>query len=229
VKVLVVLLVLLVGLGLLLDRLAVSAAEDQVAAQLAAEGELAAPPDVDIRGFPFLTQAIGGRYDEVRISLSAGQLGRPAGTEADVVLRGVRLPLSALLGGGVSSLPVERIDGRATLSYDLLEEELGGDTTLRPEGDGLRITRTVEILGYTLPLTAAGTVALDGNTVVVDVREASGAGVRVPGFLVDRATDLLDLRYPVELPFGLRLTDVSPAADGVHVQVAARDAVLQAE
>jgi hypothetical protein len=229
VKVLVALLVLLVGLGLLLDRLAVDAAEGQVATQLAAEGDLAGPPDVEIRGFPFLTQALGGRYDEVRISLSAEQLGRPAGTEADVVLRGVRLPLSALLGGTVRALPVERIDGRATLSYDLLEQELGGDTTLQPEGDGLRITRTVDLFGYTLPLTAAGTVALDGDTVVVDVREASGAGVSIPGFLVDRATDLLDLRYPVELPFGLRVTGVAPAADGIRVRVEARDAVLQAE
>ncbi|RBY91492.1 DUF2993 domain-containing protein [Blastococcus sp. TBT05-19] len=228
-KVLVVLLVLLLGLGLLLDRVAVNIAEGQVARQLAAEGGLAGEPSVDIRGFPFLTQALGGRYDEVRISLTADQLGQPAGTEADVVLRGVQLPLSAALSGSVRSIPVDRIEGTATLSYELLAAELGGNTTLRPEGDGLRITRTVDLLGYTLPLTAAGTVSLDGDVLVVDVRQASGAGVELPGFLVDQASDLLDLRYPIELPFGLRLTDVRPAQDGVEVRAEAEDTVLQAE
>ncbi|WP_104523719.1 LmeA family phospholipid-binding protein [Blastococcus atacamensis] len=228
-KVLAVLLVLLVGLGVLLDRVAVDVAEGQISRQLAAEGGLAGRPDVDVRGFPFLTQALAGRYDEVRISLTAAELGRPAGTEADVVLRGVRLPLSAVLAGEVRSVPVERIDGTATLSYDVLAQEFGGNTTLRPEGEGLRITRTVDVLGYRLPLTATGTVRLDGDALVVDVREVSGAGVDVPGFVVDRARELLDLRYPVELPFGLRLTDVTPAATGVDVRVTARDAVLSAE
>jgi hypothetical protein len=78
-------------------------------------------------------------------------------------------------------------------------------------------------------LTATGQVALDGNDLVVDVEEASGAGVDVPGFLLDRATDLLDLRYPVPaLPFGLQLTGVRPAADGVDIRVEATDTVLRA-
>ncbi|TFV53362.1 DUF2993 domain-containing protein [Blastococcus sp. TF02A-35] len=228
-RALVVLLVLLVGLGVLLDRVAVGVAEGQVARQIAAQGDLPGRPEVEIRGFPFLSQAFGGRYRDVRISLTAEQLGRPEGTTADVVLRGVRLPLSSVVSGEVREVPVDSIDGTATLSYELLAQELGGDTTLRREGDGLRITRTVEVFGVTLPLTAVGTVGLDGDVLVVDVERASGAGVDVPGFLVERASDLLDLRYPVELPFGLRLTGVSPADDGVEVRVEARDTVLAAE
>jgi hypothetical protein len=140
------------------------------------------------------------------------------------------VPLSAVLSGSVQQVPVERIDGAATLSYDLLAAELSGDATIGPEGDGLRITRTVEVLGRTLPLTAAGTVALEGDELVVDVERAAGAGVDVPDFLVDRASDLLDLRYTVpELPFGLQLTGVAPAADGVEVRVEADDALLRAE
>lgn len=228
-KALAVLVVLFLGLGVLLDRVAVGVAEDQVAARLADQGALAGRPEVDVRGFPFLTQAVGGRYEEVRIVLTAEQLAQPAGTRADVTLRGVHLPLSAVLAGEVSELPVERIDGIATLSYDLLSRELGGDTTLAREGEGLRITRTVELLGHTLPLTASGTVAVDGDELVIDVDHAAGAGVDIPRVLVGRVTDLLDLRYPVELPFGLRLTGVVPAARGVDVRVAADDTVLRAE
>jgi hypothetical protein len=226
-RALLVVVLLLVGLAVVADRVAVGVAETRVAEQLAAEGGLAGTPEVDITGFPFLTQAIGGRYDEVRISLTAEELGQPAGTEADVVLHGVHVPLSRVLSGSVDQVPIDRIDGTATLSYELLSAQLGGDSTVQPEGDGLRITKTVEVLGQTIPLTAAGTVSLDGNQLVVDVEKAAGAGVDLPQFLVSRAGDLLDLRYDVPaLPFGLRLTGVQPAEDGVHLRLQAEDAVV---
>jgi LmeA-like phospholipid-binding len=227
VKALVVVLVLLLGLAVVADRVAVGIAEDRVGQELAAEGGLQGAPEVDITGFPFLTQAVAGRYDDVRISLSADQLGQPAGTRADVALRGVELPLSSVLSGAVQQVPVDRVDGTATLSYALLSAQLGGDTALRREGDGLRITKTVELLGQAVPLTAAGTVTLDGNDLVVDVEDATGAGVDVPRFLVEQVADLLDLRYAVPaLPFGLRLTSVTPAGDGVVLGLEATDTVI---
>jgi hypothetical protein len=227
VKVLLVVVAVLLGLALLVDRVAVSVAEDRVGRELATKGGLHGTPEVDITRFPFLTQALGGRYDEVRISLTAAQLGQPEGTRADVALHGVQVPLSAVLAGSVQEVPVERVDGTATLSYELLATGLDADTTLAREGDGLRITRTVELLGQTVPLTAVGQVTLDGNEVVIDVEQAAGAGVELPGFLVGRASDLLDLRYAVPaLPFGLRLTSVMPAADGVVVGLEATDTVV---
>jgi hypothetical protein len=229
VKALLVVLVLVLGLLVVGDRVAVGVAEDQVATQIAEKGGLAGTPKVDITGFPFLTQAIGGRYDDVRISLTAAELGQPEGTRADIALHGVRVPLSSVLSGSVSEVPVERIDGTATLSYALLSAQLEGDTTVTREGSGLRITRTVELLGQTVPLTAAGTVTLDGNDLVVDVRQVAGAGVDVPGWLLSRATGLLDLRYTVPaLPFGLKLTSVTPADDGVDLGLEATNTVLKA-
>ena len=226
-RALLVVLLLLGGLAVGADRVAVGIAEDKVAEQLAAKGGLSGTPTVDIAGFPFLTQAVAGRYDDVRISLTAEELGQPAGTRADIALHGVHVPLSSVVSGSVEKVPVDRVDGTATLSYALLSAQLGGDTTLRREGDGLRITKTVEVLGQTLPLTAVGTVSLDGNQLVVDVEKAAGAGVDVPGFLVSRVSDLLDLRYDVPaLPFGLQLTGVRPATDGVDLELAARDTVL---
>ena len=222
-------LVLVLGLAFVADRVAVGIAEDSVGQELAARGGLQAAPGVDITGFPFLTQAVAGRYDDVRLSLSAGQLGQPEGTRADVSLRGVGVPLADVLSGSVQQIPVDRIEGTATVSYPLLAAQLGPDTTLRPEGDQLRITRTVELLGQQVPLTAAGRVVVDGDELVVDVGSAEGAGLELPGFLVERAGDLLDLRYPVPaLPFGLRLTGVSPGADGVVLTLAAENTVVEA-
>ena len=228
-KALLVVALLLLGLLVVGDRVAVGFAEDKVATEIAAKGGLQGTPEVDITGFPFLTQAIGGRYDDVRISLTAAELGQPEGTRADIALHGVRVPLSAVLSGSVSEVPVDRIDGTATLSYALLSAQLEGDTTVTREGPGLRITRTVELLGQTVPLTAAGTVTLDGNDLVVDVQQVAGAGVEVPDWLLSRATGLLDLRYTVPaLPFGLKLTSVAPADGGVDLGLQATDTVLKA-
>jgi hypothetical protein len=229
VKALLVVVVALLALAVVADRVAVGVAEERVAGELATKGGLQGTPTVDITGFPFLTQALAGRYDDVRISLTADQLGQPDGTRADVALHGVEVPLSAVLSGSVRQVPVERIDGTATLSYELLSAELGPGTTLTREGSGLRITRSVPLMGRDVPLTAVGSVVLEGNELVIDVEQATGAGVDLPAFLVEQASDLLDLRYEIPaLPFGLQLTDVTPAADGVVVRVEARDTVLEA-
>jgi hypothetical protein len=226
-RALIVVLLVLLGLAVVADRIAVGVAEDRVGQELAAKGGLAGTPTVDIAGFPFLTQAVAGRYDDVRISLTAEELGQPEGTRADIALHGVHVPLSSVLSGSVGQVPVDRIDGTATLSYALLSAQLGGDATVRREGDGLRITKTVELLGQTFPLTATGTVAVSGGELVIDVERASGAGVDIPEFLVSRVSNLLDQRYAVPaLPFGLQLTGVRPAEDGVAVRVEAADAVL---
>jgi hypothetical protein len=224
---LLVLVLVVLGLLVVVDRVGVGIAEDRVAEQVAARGGLNGEPDVDIAGFPFLTQALSGTYDDVRIRLTADELGQPAGTSADVSLRGVHVPLSDVLSGSVQQIPVDRVDGTATLSWSLLAAQLGGNTTLAADGDGIRVTKTVEVLGFDLDLTAAGSVALDGADVVIDVSDASAGAVDVPGFVLERAEELLDFRYPVPaLPFGLQLTSLAPTADGVTIDVAATDTVL---
>ena len=222
-----VLLGVVLGVLVVVDRVGVGIAEDRVAEQLADRGQLAGTPDVEITGFPFLTQAVSGRYSDVRIHLTAEELGQPAGTRADVSLQGVHVPLSDALSGSVQQIPVDRVDGTATLSYALLADQLGGDTTLTQDGDGIRLTKSVEVLGVDFPVTAAGTVTLDGQDVVIDVHDASAGAVDVPDFVLDTADELLDFRYRVPaLPFGLQLTSVQPAAGGVDVRVQARDTVL---
>ena len=227
-RVLVVLVLVLLGLLVVVDRVGVAVAEDRVAESIAQQAGLAAPPTVDVIGFPILDDAVRGRYDEVRIDFSAEDLGQPEGTRADVVLRGAEVPLSELFGV-VERVPVERLEGTVTVSYELLAAQLGGDTRLERDGDGLRLTRTVELLGRQVPLTASGRVTLEGADLVVDVRDAAGAGVELPAVVVDQAGDLLDLRYTVPpLPYGLTLSAVRPADDGVVVDLAATGTVLEA-
>jgi hypothetical protein len=227
VKALVITLVVLVGLAVAADRVAVHVADSQVAAQVQQQGKLPGEPTVDITGFPFLTQAVSGTYDDVQMSFTADQLGQPAGTSAQVSLHGVHLPLSAVLSRSVSSVPVDRVEGTATLSYALLSQQIGHGTTLTYAGDGLRLSTTVTILGQKVPLTAAGRLRLDGDVLVVDAEQASAAGVNLPSALVTRAGQALDLRYKIPaLPFGMKLTGVRPTPGGVVVDVLGTDTVL---
>jgi hypothetical protein len=229
VRTLLVVLLLLVGLVLGADRIGEEVAEDQVARVVAERAGLAGAPELEFGGFPFLTQAVAGRYEDVRVSLSGADLGQPEGTSADVSLQGVQVALSDVLSGSVQQVPVERVDGTATLSYDLLAAEVGPGTTLSREGDGLRVETTVEVAGQTVPLTATGTVRLDEDTLVVDVEDASTAGVDAPDLFVDQVSDALDLRYGIpDLPFGLQVTGVTTGDDGVRVAVSATDTVLSA-
>lgn len=223
-----VVLLVLAGLVVGADRVAEEIAEDQVARVVAERAGLAGAPDLEFEGFPFLTQAVSGRYEDLRVALTGADLGQPEGTRADVSLQGVQVALSDVLSGSVQEVPVERVDGTATLSYALLADQLGPGTTVTRDGDGLRVQRTVEVAGVSVPLTATGTVSLDGDTLVVDVDEVAGAGVDVPGRLVDQVGDVLDLRYRIPpLPFGLQVTGVAPADDGVRVRVEATDTVLR--
>jgi hypothetical protein len=219
-------LAVLLVLAVVADRIALGVAEDRVAEAIEQRGELAGTPDVDIGGWPFLTQVVAGDYGDVRIRLDAAELDQPEGTTADVRLRGLQVPLSDLVDGSVAEIPVDRIEGTVTLSYELLSRELGTDTTLVPEGGGLRVTTTVEVLGYEVPLTAVGRVALEEQTLVIAVEEAGVGGLDLPGAVVRAASEALDLRYPIELPFGLELTGVRPGPDGVQVTAGAVDTVL---
>jgi hypothetical protein len=226
---LVITLVVLVGLALAADRVGVRVADSQVATQIQQREHLAGKPSVDIRGFPFLTQAVSGTYDDVRISLTAADLGQPPGTNADLDPRGVHLPLSSALSGSVSRIPVDRVDGTATVSYALISQQIGHGTTLAWAGGALQLRTSVTILGRTVPLTAAGWLTLEGDALVVHAEHASAAGVSLPSSLVTRASQALDLRYRVPaLPFGLHLTGVRPTPDGVVVDEAGTDTVLSA-
>ncbi|MYV25823.1 LmeA family phospholipid-binding protein [Rhodococcus sp. DSM 6344] len=104
--------VFLLGLGLVADFGAAAYAEYRVSRELRTGASLESDPEVTFNGFPFLTQALGGKYKDVYV--------RATGVESDVVgevtveadLRGVTVPFSDIVNGNVTQLPVDKLDGR---------------------------------------------------------------------------------------------------------------------
>ena len=225
----VVLLVLAV-LVAVADRVGAVVAGRAVAAELQSSVALSASPEVEVRGIPFLTQALAGRYEDVRVRAVDVPAGEITVRELTAELSGVRAPLGEAVSGSLTEVAVERVDARALVSYDALSRRSGERLlTLSAEGDRLRVRGSVRVAGQTFAAEAVSQLALDGEVLVIKAEQ-----VRVGDARVDRAIERalqgrLDLRVPLSgLPYGLSVTDVDVDPDGIRLTAAARDTVLRA-
>ena len=71
---LLIVLVVLAALLVVADRVGVVVAENRLAGQIQQQLVLDSKPDVSIHGIPFLTQAIRGRYKDIRVELPRASL-----------------------------------------------------------------------------------------------------------------------------------------------------------
>lgn len=226
---LLVVLVVLGALAVAADRAAVAVAERSVADQLQRTEGLATTPTVELGGFPFLTQVVAGRYDEVRVAATGLERGGVRLAGVDATLSGVEARLGDVLSGDVSALPVERVRATVTVDFADLARRSGlRDVRLAAAGQAVRVTARVTVLGRTVTGTAVARPSLRGGTLSfrASSAEVSGADGQELRALVARA---LAFSVPVgDLPFGLSLTDVDVTPQGVRLEASAGRTVLRA-
>jgi len=226
-RALLIAILVLLGIAIAADRILVVLTEDLLAAAVQEEGQLPAEPDISIEGFPFLTQAIEGRYDSVRVGVDVAALGLPPGATADIHLLGAQVPLSSVLSRSVSSVPVEKVVGTVTFPFDYIGEQLGGATVTR-DGSGLRVETTVSLLGQDFQVAATAELALVGREVTLTASNVEGFGAELSDEVTAVVLDLLDISLPVpELPFGLVFTGIQVVGDGMQVVAEGSDIVLE--
>lgn len=221
------LLVLLVVL-IAADRIGVLVAQRAVAAQLRSSGELSVQPDVSIKGVPFLTQALRGRYSSIEVRARDVTAGGSRFSTFDASLAGVRLPLTSVLSGSVTSVPVEELSSTVVLSYDDLQQRLAKRRlVLAPAGDLLRVTGSVTVLGRTVSASALSRVRLSGTDVLVTAERFEVGAKPADRVLTAALGKRLDFRARIgALPYGLKLTGVAVRPDGVEAVAAARNTTL---
>lgn len=160
--------VVLGGIFVAADRIAVNMAESQAADKIKTSQGLSSTPEISIKGFPFLTQVMGKELDEVDVSLAgitATADGRSVNvTEVKAQLRAVRINSS------FSSAVADQADGSAQISYADL-------TKAAPEG------ATVSYAGA--ERAAKGQVKVTGPAVEL----LEGAGIPVPGSIKSELGD----------------------------------------
>jgi LmeA-like phospholipid-binding len=226
---LVIVLVVLLALLAVADRVGVIVAQSVLAGQVKDQLALDQTPDVTIRGIPFLTQAIGGKYKDVRVTLPGVDAGAVKNVAVDARLQGVRLPLSDALRRQVDQVPVDRISGTLTIRYDELARASGiSGLRITRDGDALKLSGSVRVLGRTVDASAVGRVEVNGNDLAINAERAEVAGVPVPQPVLDAAARLLSFRVsPRNLPLSLRITSVDIGDEALLVGAVSDDVVLR--
>ena len=115
------------------------------------------------------------------------------------------------------------------IPYDELAQasRISGLTITR-EGDSLRLTGSVQVLGRSLQVEAVGRVEVDDGRIVINAEQAKVAGIPVPQAVLDQAARLLSFRVqPRNLPLNLRITALRLADNGLLVDAVSDDVVLR--
>jgi hypothetical protein len=222
-----VLAVVLLGVALVAaDRTSVLLAERAVANQVSTTGVTSA--DVEIRGVPFLTQAVRGRYDEVFVTATDVPAGETRLARLDATLQGVHVPLADAVSGDVSAVPVEGVRGTVLVSYSELGRRAeAAELEVEPVGDRLEITGTVDVLEQSFSAATESTVQLVQGEIVVTA-ESFDVGSGVANAVLTRALrGVFDFRISLEeLPYGLVPSGLRVTDRGIELDAFASDTVL---
>ncbi|MEU3365761.1 MULTISPECIES: LmeA family phospholipid-binding protein [Streptomyces] len=233
-RILLIIAVILGALFTAVDRVAVHLAEGEAADRLRASEGLASTPDVDINGFPFLTQVLGGSLDEVQVGISDYEAG--AGEDGKTIrIADLRADLKGVeFSGDFGSAVADSATGTATIAYDELLRTAKAEPTqvapgitaevvaLSDGGNGkIKVALETTVLGTKLPEPVpvlSSVTVVDGNTVRVraDALPVLG-GVEIAESKVRQITDF-EQRID-GLPGGISLEKVQAAEDGVEVTV----------
>ena len=226
---LLIVLVVLAALLVAADRIGVVVAQNRLASELQQQLDLDAKPDVSIRGIPFLTQAIRGTYKDIRVQLPDVDAGDVQDLSVNARLQGAHVSLSDALGGNVDRIPVDQISGTLLIPYDQLARASGiSGLTITREGDSLRLTGSVQVLGRPVKAEAVGRVEVNDGRIAINAEQAKVAGIPVPTAVLDEAARLLSFRVqPQNLPLNLRITAVHLTDTGLLVDAVSDDVVLR--
>lgn len=232
-RILLIVVVILGGLFVIADRVAVNFAEGEAADRVRANEGLARTPDVSIKGFPFLTQLVGGTLDDVEIGIkdydakSGGESIRIADLNAE--MHGVEF------AGDFSSATADSATGTARISYaELLKAvrkqdaaqvaQVAPGVTAQIEGlsygggDKVKVAVTVHTPVGTLHPTVLSSIKVtDGK---VSARADSLPKVGAFDLAEGRVRAVTDFQQAIDdLPAGIKLDRVEAVKDGVEISV----------
>ncbi|MGW1211299.1 LmeA family phospholipid-binding protein [Streptomyces sp. NPDC002499] len=233
-RILLIVVVILGGLFVIADRVAVHFAQGEVADKLKTTENLSATPDVSIKGFPFLTQVASGELDDVEIGIKDydADTGNSAGDGPQTIrIDDLKAQMKGVdFSGDYSSATAANATGTATIAYDELLKAAKSEPTqvftgvraqvigLSDGGNGkIKVDVKVTALGQSQTYPVLSTVTVAGDTVKVHADN-------LPKLVVDladsRMRSITDFQQTIDqLPGGIKLDSVQAAKSGVEIAV----------
>ncbi|MGP3773347.1 LmeA family phospholipid-binding protein [Streptomyces sp. SDT5-1] len=144
----------LCGFLALADRWAVLYAENKAAQQIKKQLKLAAAPEVEIPGFPFLTQVADRRIHELRVTVPDVAADRVTLAKVSATAHNVRIKGSGLTD--ISGAYADAMNGQVLLSFADMNRELGASqVTFTGHGDNKVLARgTLPVAGHDVKVRA---------------------------------------------------------------------------
>lgn len=245
----------LVGLLVAVDFGAAAYAESAVSRQMRQQLGLQNDPSVRINGFPFLTQALSGRYNSVDVVAQMITYDNLRELEVRAHLEGVTAPLSDLVGSGTRNVRVDRAYGTVRVGARDLQRLIPGIENLRIENldaDALRRAATQSsdeslnkinpdkaarlvgdytLLGRTVEISTIAVLRLedDGRAAIEprDLRIGGASSFTLPSIAQAMLRDLLTVRFdPGRLPLNVTPNKFQAVNGGLEISGTTAGVVL---
>jgi LmeA-like phospholipid-binding len=222
---LIAVLIIVVGVALLGaalyagDRFGHRRAEQRVAATLQPQLGTPQPPQINIEGFPFLTQVVSGSVEKMHVL--ADQLGET--TQSPLILAHADLVMTDVATiDWFKTMTIAHTEGTARIEYAKLSAVAGAPLAYGGEGR-LEIVVKTTVVGREVEAVISGSPRLNAReqTMTLSNAKISVEGVNLPDFTAQ--TLLAALLRPIPLkgmPLGLTVTKIVAAEDGMHVDLA---------
>ena len=226
---LLIVLVVLFGLFVVADRLALHFAEAEAATKIQSARNLPEKPSVSIGGFPFLTQLLSSTFDSVKVTSPEFTVNDGKGGP-DIRLRnfvvdgkGVRVT------GNYSGIVADSGTGSAEISYADLSGALPNHLTVAYGGSPGKVKVSgkvdVPVLGEQDVSGTADVSVVNGTSISLNNLSGLGSGI-APG-IGDLVSSFLQPKLQIAgLPSGLELNSVQAGPDGIAVTVSGTDVSL---
>ncbi|MBE7700541.1 DUF2993 domain-containing protein [Oerskovia sp. Sa1BUA8] len=211
--------VALVLVLVVVDRVTVRIAEGTAVRSMEQGDVELTDANLDILGFPFLTQVAAGELGHVTGSAATATFGGYTVTDLRLDARdvGTSDPYVVQSGTATGLLAPSSLDA-------VVSEAVGEPVAFSTDGDLL--VASMEVLG--VPLSAKLTPRVDGNTIAVDVSALTlgPATVTVSDLPPSIARLVTNLTVPLDLPEGVTLTSVGVTDGAIRVELAGKDVAL---
>ncbi|SDE47487.1 LmeA family phospholipid-binding protein [Auraticoccus monumenti] len=221
----------LLGVGLVVgDDVGAETAEERARTSVQQGLGADVPPQLDIQGRPFLTQALRGDLERVVVHSDRTTLSTPRDSitvqRLDVVAEHVRS------SDGFVTLTADRLSGSADVDYGEISRLAGRPIAPGEEGPAgtrWRVDVPTQVFGIEVPVSVDGLPVLDGaygrQLVLSDVR-LNVAGYEVPQVVADQVITTAVTPVPLDLPLGLGADSLRSTAQGMTVDFSGEDVLL---